>query len=235
MQAVIMAGGNGIRLYPYTSVLPKPLLPINEVPIIELIVRQLRHHGFTRVSIASGYLAELIKLFLGDGSKYGLRIEYSIETKPLGTIAPLTLFRELEPTVLVMNADLLTSLDYRTFMDFHRRRQAAVTIGMCRKTIPTGLGVLETDGDYRLKQYHEKPEIKINVSMGIYAFESRVLVHLPKKQPVDFPDFINLLIQSGERVVGYPFEGYWLDIGQHCDYERAVREFNQIRGELNID
>ncbi len=235
MQAVIMAGGNGVRLHPYTSIIPKPLLPINDVPIIEIIVKQLRHYGFTRVSIALGYLAELIKIFLGDGSKYGIQIDYSIETMPLGTISPLTLIDKLESTVLVMNADLLTNLDYRALMDFHRGQQAAVTIGMCRKVIPTDLGVIETNGDCRLKLYREKPEIMINASMGIYAFESCVLSYLPKDQPVYFPDFVNQLIQSGEKVIGYSFEGYWLDIGRHCDYDRAVREFNQIRGELNID
>jgi NDP-sugar pyrophosphorylase family protein len=235
MQAVIMAGGNGVRLYPYTSVLPKPLLPINEVPIIEIIVKQLRHHGFTRVSIALGYLAELIKVFLGDGSKYGLRIDYSVEEKPLGTIAPLTLFNDLEPTVVVMNADLLTNLNFRTLVEFHHLHQAAATISMYRKMIQTDLGVIETNGDYLVKQYIEKPEINISVSMGIYVFESRILSYLPKDRPCDFPDLINLLIHSGEKVIGYPFDGYWLDIGQHCDYDRAVQEFNQIRGELNID
>lgn len=235
MQAVIMAGGNGVRLHPYTSILPKPLIPINDVPIIEIIVRQLRYHGFTRVSIALGYLAELIKVFLGDGSKFGLQIDYTIETTPLGTISPLTLFETLESTVLVMNADLLTTLDYRALMNFHHAQQAAVTIGMYRKTIPTDFGVIETNGEYRLKQYREKPEIMLNVSMGVYAFNSRILASLPKDQPVHFPDFVNQLIQSGEKVVGYPFAGYWLDIGQHCDYDRAVRDFNQIRGELHID
>jgi len=235
MQAVIMAGGNGSRLHPYTSVIPKPLIPINNVPIIEIIVKQLRHYGFSKISIALGYLAELIKAFLGDGSKYGLHIDYSIEATPLGTISPLTLLQDLESTILVMNADLLTTLDYRAFMDFHRAQSAAVTIGTCCKAIPTDLGVVETNGEYRLRQYLEKPEIKINVSMGVYAFESRLLAYLPKDQPVHFPDFINQLIQRGENVIGYPFKGYWLDIGRHCDYDRAVREFNQIRGELHID
>lgn len=230
-----MAGGNGMRLRPFTTVIPKPLIPINDAPIIEIIVKQLRHHGFTRISIALGYLAELIKVFLGDGSKYGIQIVYSVETTPLGTISPLTLFDDLASTVLVMNADLLTNLNYRAFMDFHRAQQAAVTIGMYRQAISTDLGVIETNGDYRLKQYREKPEIVVNVSMGIYALESRILAYLPKDKPVYFPDFINRLIQSGENVIGYPFEGYWLDIGRQCDYDRAVREFNQIRGELNID
>jgi len=235
MQAVIMAGGNGVRLHPYTSVLPKPLIPINDVPIIEIIVKQLRYCGFTRVSIALGYLAELIKVFLGDGAKYGLQIDYSVETRPLGTLSPLTLLENLESTVLVMNADLLTTLDYRKLMDFHREQQAAVTIGMYRQAIPTDVGVIEMNGEYCLKQYREKPEIMLNVSMGIYAFESRILLDLPKEQPVHFPDFINRLIQSGEKVVAYPFAGYWLDIGRHCDYDRAVRDFNQIRGELHLD
>jgi NDP-sugar pyrophosphorylase family protein len=120
-------------------------------------------------------------------------------------------------------------------MDFHRQQQATITIGMYRKTIQTGLGVLETNGEYLLKKYLEKPEIYINVSMGIYAFESRILEYLPPNEPMDFPDFINRLIHFGEKVVGYPFNGYWLDIGQHADYDRAVREFNHIRGELKID
>jgi NDP-sugar pyrophosphorylase family protein len=235
MQAVIMAGGNGMRLHPYTSILPKPLMPINDIPMIEIIVKQLRHHGFTRISIALGYLAELIKVFLGDGSKYGIQIDYSVETTPLGTISPLTLFGDLESTVLVMNADLLTNLDYRAFMNFHWAQQAAVTIGMNRQKIRTELGVIETNGDYRLKQYREKPEIMVDVSMGIYAFESRVLADLSKDQPVQFPDFINRLIQAGEMVIAYPFDGYWLDIGRHCDYDRAVRDFEHIRGELHID
>jgi NDP-sugar pyrophosphorylase family protein len=235
MQAVIMAGGNGTRLHPYTSIIPKPLIPISDMPIIEIIVKQLRHYGFTRVSISLGYLAELIKVFLGDGSKYGLRIDYSIEKKPLGTLSPLALFNDLESTVLVMNSDLLTTLNYRAFLDFHHAQQASVTIGMFRQTLYTELGVIETNGGCRLKQYKEKPEIKLNVSMGIYAFESRILSYLPNNHPVALPDFINRLIQEDENVVGYPFEGYWLDIGRHCDYDRAVREFNQIRGELKID
>lgn len=235
MHAVIMAGGNGARLHPYTSIIPKPLIPIDNMPIIEIIVRQLRHYGFTRISITLGHLAELIKLFLGDGSKYGLNIDYSIESKPLGTLSPITLLADLESTVMVMNADLLTTLDYSAFLDFHREQQASVTIGMFSQTLSTELGVLETNGGYRLKQYKEKPEIKINVSMGIYAFESRVLSHLPQDRMVHFPDFINGLIDDDENVVGYPFDGYWLDIGRHCDYDRAVREFSQIRGEMKID
>lgn len=235
MHAVIMAGGNGARLHPYTSIIPKPLIPIDDMPIIEIIVKQLRHYGFTRISITLGHLAELIKLFLGDGSKYGLNIDYSIESKPLGTLSPITLLANLESTVMVMNADLLTTLDYSAFLAFHREQQASVTIGMFSQTLSTELGVLETNGGYRLKQYKEKPEIKINVSMGIYAFESRVLSHLPQDQRVHFPDFINGLIDDDENVVGYPFDGYWLDIGRHSDYDRAVREFSQIRGEMKID
>jgi NDP-sugar pyrophosphorylase family protein len=145
------------------------------------------------------------------------------------------LFSDLESTVLVMNSDLLTTLNYRAFLDFHRTQKASVTIGMFRQTLSTELGVIETNGGCRLKQYKEKPEIKLNVSMGVYAFESRLLSYLPKNQRVSLPDFINRLIQENENVVGYPFEGYWLDIGRHCDYDRAVREFNQIRGELKID
>ena len=235
MQAVIIAGGNGARLHPYTTVLPKPLLPIHNVPLIEIIVRQLRHHGFTRISIALGYLAELIKLFLGDGSKYGVRIDYCVEEKPLGTISPLTLLHDLEPTILVMNADLLTNLDFGAFMHFHREQGAQATIGMSRKSLPTDFGVLETDGGFRLRQYREKPDLQIDVSMGIYALESRVLLSLPRNGHADFPEFINALIRTGEKIVGYPFAGYWLDVGRPRDFECAVRDFDQIREELHID
>jgi NDP-sugar pyrophosphorylase family protein len=153
----------------------------------------------------------------------------------LGTITPLTLINNLEPTILVMNADLLTSLNYRAFVDFHHEQNAAVTIGMFPKMISTDLGVMETNGGYELLAYREKPQIKINVSMGVYAIESRVLSFLPKDKPAHLPDFINQLISSGEKVVGYPFQGYWIDIGQHTDYDRALQEFQQIRGELKID
>jgi NDP-sugar pyrophosphorylase family protein len=235
MQAVIIAGGNGIRLHPYTSILPKPLLPVHNVPVIEIIVRQLRHFGFTRISISLGYLAELIKLFLGDGAKYGLRLDYCVEEKPLGTISPLTLLDDLEPTILVMNADLLTNLDFRAFMHFHQEQGAQATIGMFRHRLPMEFGVLETDGGFRLSRYREKPELQLNVSMGIYAIESRLLQNLPRNARVDFPEFINTLISAGEKIIGYPFEGFWLDLGRPRDFKRAMREFEQVRGDLHID
>lgn len=235
MQAVIMGGGNGARLYPYTSIIPKPLLPIDDKPIIEIIIRQLKSNGFTRVSIALGYLSKLIQAFLGDGSKFGLTIDYSIERSPLGTIAPLKLFHDLEPTILVMNADLLTNMNFRAFLEFHRRNKCAATIGVYEKKVQSSLGVIEVDGDCRLKHYTEKPEFRYKVNMGIYAFESRVVSYLDGQKRVDFPDFIAALQKAREEVRCYHFKGYWLDIGQHCDYAQAVREFKKIRGELNIE
>ena len=235
MQAVILAGGNGVRLYPYTSVIPKPLLPLDDMPIIEIIVKQLVHHGFTRISIASGYLGELIKTYLGNGSKYGVQIDYSIESKPLGTIAPLTLLNNLDSTILVIHADLLTTLDFKTLLEFHKEKQAAATVGMICKSIKSDYGVIDTNGDDLLEKIREKPEFKMYVNMGIYIIETRILDYLPKKQPQNFPEFINFLIESGEKVAGYRFNGYWLDIGQHCDYDRALNEFSQYRGEMKID
>jgi len=235
MQAVILAGGNGVRLYPYTSVIPKPLLPLDDMPIIEIIVKQLVHQGFTRISIASGYLGELIRTYLGNGSKYGVQIDYSVESKPLGTIAPLTLFDNLEPTILVINADLLTTLNFKTLLEYHREKQAAATVSMTSKSIQSDYGVIETNGDDFLEKIREKPEFKMYVNMGIYVIESRIFDYLPKNKPQNFPEFINFLIENGEKVAGYRFNGYWLDIGQHCDYDKAVSEFKQYRKELKFD
>lgn len=235
MQAVIMAGGQGVRLFPYTSVIPKPLLPLDDTPIIEIIIKQLVNHGFPRISIATGYLGNLLQAYLGDGSKYGVSLDYSFEKKPMGTIAPLKLIKNPASTILAMNADLLTDLNFRELVEYHRDHDAIVTIGMYPKKIKSEYGVIETNGGNELKAIKEKPEISMNVNMGIYAFSSRIIDYIPEDEPVDLPDLINRLVAEGEKVVGYPFDGYWLDIGQHVDYDRALHEFTQKRGELHID
>ncbi|OPZ04986.1 MAG: D-glycero-alpha-D-manno-heptose 1-phosphate guanylyltransferase [candidate division BRC1 bacterium ADurb.BinA364] len=235
MQAVILAGGKGTRLRPYTTVLPKPLMPIGEHPILEVILRQLARLGIRDVTLAVGYLGELIEAYFGDGSKWGVEIRYSREYAPLGTAAPLRLVaerEELDDNFLVLNGDCLTDLDYRAFFQSHLDLQAAVTIATHTRSVQVTLGVLKMDSSGRLLDYIEKPTYRYDVSMGVYAFHRRALDRIAPNAYMDFPDLIKELLARGERVQGHPYDGYWLDIGRHEDYEKAVEEFDAMRGRL---
>ena len=231
MRAVILAGGKGQRLRPYTTVLPKPLMPIGDMPILEVVLRQLRHAGITRVTMAVGYLAELLQAFFGDGRRLGLEIDYSFEERPLGTVGPLTLIPGLkdEGMFLMMNGDLLTTLDYQALIAHHRSSAAAATIATYRREVKIDFGVVETDDQHLLTGYVEKPSFQFRVSMGIYCFDARVLAMLKHSEHRDFPDLIKSLIAAGENVASYPFEGYWLDIGRPDDYATAIEEFESRR------
>lgn len=234
MRVVILAGGKGRRLLPYTTVIPKPLMPVGERPILEVIIRQLKHYGFSQVTLAVGYLAELIEAYFSNGNKYGIRIDYSREDKPLGTIGSLSLIEGLDKTFLVMNGDILTNLDYWKLVDFHRKNRAVATIATYNKEVNINLGTLEIGEDYRLKKYVEKPTFKYLVSMGIYVFEPEILAFIEPKGYLDFPDLILSLMKANRKVIAFPFNGYWLDIGRYEDYVRAQEEFESIRGELNL-
>jgi len=231
MRAVILAGGKGQRLKPYTTVLPKPLMPIGDMPILEVVLRQLRRAGITRVTMAVGHLAELLQAFFGDGKRLGLEIDYSIEDRPLGTVGPLTLIPSLgdEPVFLMMNGDLLTTLDYRALIEHHRKRDALATIATYRRSVKIDFGVIETSSNDVLVDYIEKPAFDYQVSMGVYCFDSRVLGWLKHGEYRDFPDLIKALITSRETVAAYPFDGYWLDIGRPDDYAVAIDEFESQR------
>ena len=229
MRAVILAGGKGTRLKPYTTVFPKPLVPIDDMPIVEIVIRQLKYHGFTRVTMSVGHLAELLMAYFGDGSKLGVRIEYSKEDQPLGTTGALALIPDLDQTFLAMNGDILTTLDYRELVAYHRRTGAVATIAMHKRSVKIDLGVLETNEQNELTGYIEKPVYDYRVSMGIYVFEPRILQYIKPGERLDLPDLIHLLLQNGEKVVGYPYAGYWLDIGRPDDYEQAVEEFSRMR------
>jgi NDP-mannose synthase len=232
MQAVILAGGQGRRLHPYTAVLPKPLMPIGDVPILEVVVRQLRRAGVTDITMAVGYLAELLMAYFGDGSKLGVHVRYSREEMPLGTAGPLSLVERPEQPFLVMNGDLLTTVDYRSLWDRHHERGAIATLATFRRDIKIDLGVIETDPEGWVSGYIEKPTYQYAVSTGIYVFEPAVLDYIPPQQRMDLPDLIRKLLASGERVATYPFEGIWLDIGRWEDYERAALEFEQHQSEF---
>ncbi|MFZ2361125.1 MAG: sugar phosphate nucleotidyltransferase [Anaerolineae bacterium] len=229
MQAIILAGGKGRRLRPYTTVLPKPLMPLGDMPIIEVVLRQLAASGFDQVTIAVGYLAELLMAYCGDGSKFGLNLSYSREEEPLGTAGPLALINGLDDTFLVMNGDVLTSLDLRGLVEQHRASGATATIATHQRQQQINYGIIESDQESRVTAYIEKPIHRYQVSMGIYVLEPAVLRFIPRGQYLDLPDLVRQLMAAGQPVLAHPFDGYWLDIGRHDDYEQAVEEFEGMR------
>lgn len=229
MRAVILAGGKGTRLAPYTTVLPKPLMPIDDKPILEIVIRQLARHGFDRLTLAVGYLAELLMAYCGDGSKFNVKLEYSREEQPLGTAGPIALVPNLDDTFLVMNGDLLTDLDYGAMLKYHRQRAALATIACFQRDVKIDLGVIEMDSDNWVSNYIEKPTYHYAVSMGVYIFEPAVLEYIIPNQRLDLPELVMKLMKEGQRVNVYNFDGYWLDIGRHDDYEKAIEEFSLHR------
>jgi NDP-mannose synthase len=232
MRAVILAGGKGTRLAPYTTVLPKPLMPIGEMPILEIVIRQLAHQHFNELTLAVGYLAELLMAYCGDGSKFNVRLDYSREEQPLGTAGPLALVPNLRDTFLVMNGDLLTTMDYSAMLKYHRERGAVATIACFSRDVKIDLGVIEIDDDNWVKDYVEKPTYHYSVSMGIYIFEPDILQYIPRNQRLDLPELMLQLMRNGKKVNVFNFEGYWLDIGRHDDYETAIDEFAKHRQEF---
>jgi NDP-mannose synthase len=229
MRAVVLAGGKGRRLAPYTHIIPKPLMPIGDMPILEILLRQMKRAGFVDVVLTVGHLAELLQLFFQDGSRLGINISYSFEENPLGTAGPLAIVGGLEDTFLVTNGDVLTTLDLTNLLAFHRHQGAAATIASHKRKVNIDLGVIQCDGDHQVVGYLEKPTYDYLVSMGIYVFEPRVLSYIPKNEYLDFPDLVHRLIEAGEKVSGYIFDGYWEDLGRPDDYERASADFENMR------
>ena len=229
MKAVILAGGKGRRLAPYTAVLPKPLMPIGDVPILEVVIRQLRHAGFEDITLAVGYLAELLVAYFGDGSKLGVRIHYSREEQPLGTAGPLGLLDRWNEPFLVMNGDLLTTLNYRLMWDHHHLNSAIATLATYQRDVTIDLGVIETDEGGWVQNYIEKPTYHYTVSSGVYVFAPKALEYIPRGEHMDLPDLILKLLAAGHQIATYPFDGYWLDIGRQDDYELAISEFEHHR------
>jgi NDP-mannose synthase len=235
-RAVVLAGGKGTRLRPYTTVLPKPLMPIGDRPVLDIIVRQLKAHGFQRITVATGHLAELIEVFFRDGSAYGIPIDYYREDEPLGTVGALALIDGIdEDDVLVMNGDVLTDIDYGALLARHQASDAAATIATKERQVQISLGVLRfgDNGDpTRLTGYDEKPAIDYTASMGVYCFAPRALRHIDAGEHIDFPDLVLRLIAAGETVRAWSSDDYWLDIGRHDDYEQAQEEFERVRARL---
>lgn len=233
MKAVVLAGGKGARLAPYTKILPKPLMPIGDMPILEILLLQMRRAGVSDVILTVGHLAELLEVFFQRGERVGMRIQYSMEDHPLGTAGPLSLVADqLDDTFLVSNGDVLTTLDLRELVAYHHQSGAAATIASNIRRVKIDLGVLQYDGADVLTGYIEKPTYEFSVSMGIYVFEPCVLRYIPYNQYLDFPDLVLRLIAGGEKVCGYRFDGYWQDLGRPDDYEQAVDEFERLRPQI---
>ncbi len=229
MKAVILAGGKGTRLAPYTRVLPKPLMPIGEMPILEILMRQLKCEGVDEVILTVGHMAGLLRAFFNDGEEIGLHVRYSYEENPLGTAGPLALVSGLDDTFVVTNGDVLTTLRVSEMLHFHQEQQAAATIAMHRRKVKIDLGVILCNGGPEVVGYIEKPTYDYSVSMGIYIFEPRVLQYIPKGEYLDFPNLVHKLLGAREKVVGYPFEGYWQDLGRPDDYDQANLDFERMR------
>ncbi len=226
-RAVIQAGGKGTRLYPYTAVLPKPLMPIGDAPILEIVVQQLVHHGFRDLTITIGHLGHLIMAVLGDGSRFGARIDYARESKPRGTIGALSGLRDLHEPVLVMNGDLLTDFHFRDFMNAHRAGEADLSVGVYHKEIPVSLGVLDLDENNKAIGFREKPVLKFPCSMGIYAISPGLLPLIPRSGVFGFDDLMGLCLSRRIEVRAHPFDGLWLDIGRPEDYAGAAQMYHE--------
>jgi len=229
MQAVILAGGKGRRLRPYTLVFPKPLMPIGNMPILEVVIRQLKKYGFKKITITVDYLAELLEAYFGNGSKWNVEITYSRDYEPLGTAGPIASIKDLEDNFIVMNGDVLTTLHYSKLMRYHIKENPMITVATCDKNVNIDLGILKSNENDEIYDYIEKPTLKYQVSMGIYVFNKKVLKYIKKNEYLDFPDLIKILIKNNERVKGFHFSGYWLDIGRHEDYAKAIEEFEELK------
>lgn len=234
MKAIVLAGGRGTRLRPYTTVIPKPLMPVGDFPILEILLRQLKQGGVTDVVMAVGHMHHLLRAFFESGERLGLNIEYNLEDQPLGTAGALasTLDR-LDDHFFVLNGDLLTTLDFGGMMAHHRERQAAATIALYTREVKIDFGVVEMDDDAVLLGYREKPTYTFEVSMGVNIL-SRDAVR-PLIEPgkyLDMPDLMLKLSGAKERVVGFRSDCFWLDIGRVDDYEAATEIFEDRRSEF---
>ncbi len=232
MKAVIMAGGKGARLAPYTKILPKPLIPIGDMPIMEVLIRQMASAGFKEIFVTVGHLSGLLKAFFQDGDQWHVHLHYSYEDQPLGTVGSLASITELDDTFLMANGDVLTTLDFRELVSFHKSQGAAATIAMHRRKVKIDFGVLKMEEQSRIVGIIEKPTYEYQVSMGVYVFEPEVIQFIQPGKYLDFPDLIQILIDAGKKVVGYPFDGYWQDLGRQDDYEQATKDFDTMRDQF---
>ena len=223
-RAIILAGGKGTRLKPYTVTLPKSLVPVGDMPVLEIIIRQLQKHGFDHITITLNHMAEIIKAFFGDGAKWNIEIDYSVESIPLSTMGPLTIIPDLPENFLVMNGDVLTDLNYSAFYQNHVENKNNFTIASYRRIDKIDYGVLESNDQNKLIKFNEKPSYEFLVSMGVYMVNRKVVEYIPEKTFFGFDHLMNLLIKKSEFPSIFEYGGYWLDIGRPDDYEKAVND-----------
>ena len=224
----LLAGGRGTRLRPLTTVFPKPLVPLGEKPVLEILLRRLAAHNLRKVVLSTGYLSELLMAVVGNGSKYGVDVTYCHEETPLGTAGPLTLIGDrLSTPFMVMNGDLLTTLNFSALLAFHREQQADATVAVFRREVKIDFGVIESDPAGQFTGYREKPTYHFEVSMGVYVLNPSTLTHIPRDRKFDMPDLIAAVHAAGGRVSCYREDCYWLDIGRMDDYAEAQEQFER--------
>jgi|LGOV01.1.fsa_nt_gb dTDP-glucose pyrophosphorylase len=231
LSAMVMAGGFGKRLYPLTKELPKSMLPVGERPLMQLIIEQLRKSGIRNVNIATHYQSEKINNFFGDGTAFDVNINYVNEDNPLGTAGALGLMENNEEPLLVINGDILTKVDYRAMLDYHREQRADMTIGVRQYNLQVPYGIIEYDGPW-VRKILEKPDLNFMVNAGIYLIEPSVRHYIKNGQHMEMTNFIQQLINDGCTIVSFPIIEYWLDIGKHADYEQAQNDIKN--GKLTI-
>ena len=228
-RVIIQAGGLGTRLHPYTTVLPKPLVPVGERPILETMVEQFVAQGFDHITITLGHLGHLIMAVIGDGSRFDAEVEYVWEDKPLGTIGAVALVDRLDEPFLVANGDLLTNFDYRAFMKEHLTSGATLSVGTYHKRVEISLGVFELDLARRITSFKEKPTLSLPCSMGIYAVDPTLLELIPRDRYFGFDDLMAICLDQDLPVRAHMFEGHWLDIGRPEDHAAASEVFEAHR------
>jgi len=229
MQAVILAGGRGTRLKPYTTTIPKPLVPVGERPILGIVLEQLRAAGVRKVTLTVNHMSELIMAFFGSGERFGLQIEYSLEDKPLGTVAPVKLIKGLPEHFFVMNGDLLTDIDFAALYDYHVKSGCELTVATYQRDSVIDFGVIDVDRNtHRAVGFREKPTYHFDVSTGVYVYSRSILDRVPDDKPYGFDNLMLDMLGDGSPVNIYEHQGYWLDIGRPDDYEQANRDWEKV-------
>jgi len=234
MKALILVGGKGTRLKPYTNIIPKPLLPVGEKPILEIILLQLKNSGVDEVVLAVGHMSQLFESFFGDGSRLGIKITYTFEDKPVGTAGAIAYaINSFEDDFIVMNGDLLTTLNYKEMFNSHQKNNASGTIAISRREVKIDFGIVETDSEGILTSYKEKPSYYYNFGMGVNVLKvDAIRPFLKKGEYLDMPNLMLLLKDSGEKVYSYQEDCFWLDMGRPDDYEKANEVFLKRKNEF---
>jgi NDP-mannose synthase len=231
MRAIILAGGKGTRVLPYPTIIPKPLIPVGDRPVVEILIDQLGSQGFDWVTVALGHLAHLVQAVLGHGERLGVKCDYAIEDTPLGTSGPLSAIKDITGTFLVLNGDLLTDIDFRDLVRFHCENGFSLTVASLERNINVDYGVIHRKG-LEIVKYEEKPDISLIVSAGIYVLEPSVLKYITAGAYLDFPDLVQVLLNKGERIGCYPFHGIWYDLGRTEDFQIVQDSLSELKGKI---